>query len=261
MRILLYLIAFFPLVAMGKSYNEEKGPSWTDGYFKELPNSYMETVSAFDYDMKGAREKAVKEIVSRRSLATGTEASVSINETEVKVISNHNLIVKSRIIDEYIHHTTNGYTVYLLVQTAKNPTFEYEPVNVSGEYKFSARAFVPGMAQIYKGSKAKGIGIIAAEALAVSGIIVCENQRASYVKKMKEQPKFAKEYNSKADNWETGRNICIGVAAGIYIYNIIDAVVAKGKKRIVTGNVKGGGLSFVPFATTDVAGVSLAYSF
>lgn len=108
-------------------------------------------------------------------------------------------------------------------------------------------------------SDTKLITIVAGQT--ASGDIVCENQRASYVKKMEEQPKFAKEYNSKADNWETGRNICIGVAAGIYIYNIIDAVVAKGKKRIVTGHVKGGGLSFVPFATTDVAGVSLAYSF
>lgn len=261
MRICLCLIAFFPLFAIGKGYQQREKPFWTSGYFKELDNSYIEVVSAFDYDLAGAKNKAVREVIGRRSLATGTEASVSITNNEVAVVSSHGLIVKARIIDEYIHHTTGGYTIYLLVQTAKNPTWDYESVTLSNEYGFSARAFVPSMAQIYKGSKAKGAVIIATEAAAVAGIIICENQRASYAKKMKEQPKFAKEYNSKADNWENGRNISIGVAAGIWIYNIIDAAVAKGAKRIVVKRGNGSGMSVIPFATPNVAGVSFACQF
>lgn len=261
MRAFVYLIVFFPLLMMGKNSRNGGKPFWASGYFKEMSNSYMEVVSASDYDLKGARDKAIKEVVGRRSLATGTEASVLIKDREVTVVSNHDLIVKARIIDEYVHHTMNGYTVYLLVQTAKNPMFEYEPVSLSNEYGFSARAFIPGMAQIYKGSKAKGIAIIATEAMAVSGIIVCENQRAIYAKKMKEQPKFAKEYNSKSDKWEYGRNISIGAAAGIWIYNIIDAAVAKGSQRIVVGRVNGGGLSVFPYASFDTTGVLFTYNF
>lgn len=262
MRTLICIMAFLPLWVMGKTKQDKEKPFWIAGYFKEMPNSYIEVVSAFDYDLQTAKSKAVKEVIGRRSLATGAEASVSIKNNEVAVVSNHNLIVKARIVDEYIHHTVNGYRAYLLVQTAKNPTFSYEPVTLSDEYGFSARVFVPGMAQIYKGSKGKGAAIIATEAMAVAGIIVCENQRATYAKKMKEQPMFIKEYNSKADNWCNGRNISIGVAAGIWVYNIIDGAVAKGKKRVKVGPApKSGGLSVVPFATFDTVGMSLAYQF
>lgn len=255
-------MALFPLLAMGQSYSlESDKPFWTKGYFKEMDNSYLEVVSAFGYDLEEARSKAVKEVIGRRSLATGTEANVVIRENNVSVQSEHELIVKARIIDEYAHHTTGGYTVYLLVQTAKNPTFKYESVTLTNDYKSGARPLLPGMAQLYKGSKGKAAFIIGVEALSIASIILCENQHASYRNKIMEQPRFAKEYSNKADNWETGRNISIGVAAGIYVYNIIDGFVAKGKKRIVTGKPNGGGLSVVPFATPSTAGMAFAYRF
>lgn len=259
---IIFAIVLAPFSSMGQnySYNTEK-PFWAKGYFKEVSNSYIEVVSAFDYDLKGAKDKAAKEIVRRRSLATGTEANVRLEGTDVQVITEHNLIVKARVIDEYIDHTTNGYTVFLLVQTAKNPTFTYEPVTLSNEYKFSGRVFVPGMAQIYKGSKVKGSCIIAAEALSVASIIVCENQRAAYNKKAIENPKHTKEYGNSASNWETGRNISISVAAGIWVYNIIDGIVAKGKKRVVVGRPGESVLSVVPYISNDASGFSMAYRF
>ncbi len=255
-------MALFPLIAMGQGYStSSKKPFWADGYSRELNNSYLEVVSAFGYDLDGAKEKAMKEVIKRRSLTTGAEAKVSINNGNLSVVSDHNLIVKARVIDEYVHHTTNGYTVYQLVQTAKNPSYQYESVSISNEYSAGLRAFVPGMAQIYKGSKVKGYGIITAEAAAIAGIILCESERSNYSSKMKSQPKFTKEYKTKSDNWETGRNICIGVAAGIYLYNIIDAFVAKGSPRIVVKNADGRGLSVRPTASPYGTGVSLAYSF
>ena len=158
MKYLILIIAMVlaPLYSMGQnySYSAEK-PFWVKGYFKEVANSYIEVVSAFDYDLKGAKDKAAKEILRRRSLATGAEVNVKLDGSNVQVASEHNLIVKARIVDEYIDHMPDGYTVYLLVQTAKNPTFTYEPVILSDEYKFSGRVFVPGMAQLYKGSKTK----------------------------------------------------------------------------------------------------------
>lgn len=264
MKYLILIIAMVlaPLYSMGQnySYSAEK-PFWVKGYFKEVANSYIEVVSAFDYDLKGAKDKAAKEILRRRSLATGAEVNVKLDGSNVQVASEHNLIVKARIVDEYIDHMPDGYTVYLLVQTAKNPTFTYEPVILSDEYKFSGRVFVPGMAQLYKGSKTKGTCIIAAEALSVASIIVCENQRASYNKKAIENSKYVKEYSSKASNWETGRNISIGVAAGIWAYNIIDGIIAKGKKRILVGHSREDGLSVSPYITNNASGISMAYHF
>lgn len=260
--LLIMCVALFPLSAVGQSYSRESDkPFWTKGYFKELGNSYLEVVSAFGYDIAEARGKAAKEVIARRSLATGSEANVTINNGNVSVQSEHEVIVKARIIEEYAHHTTGGYTVYLLVQTAKNPTYPYEAVSFTNDYKAGARPLVPGMAQLYKGSKGKAATIIGAQALSVAGIILCANQSATYRNKVKEQPRFAKEYHNKANNWETGRNISIGVAAGVYLWNLIDGFVAKGKKKIITGKPNGGGLSVMPYAAPSEAGMSFAYTF
>lgn len=251
-----------PIYTMGQNYSHSsEKPFWTKGYFKEVENSYIEVVSAFDYDLATAKDKAAKEVIKRRSLATGSEANVIIEGQNIQVKSNHDVIVKARVIDEYIEHTANGFTVFQLVQTAKNPTLSYEPITISNEYEFSARAFVPGMSQIYKGSKVKGSCIIAAEALSVASIIVCENQRAAYAKKAIENPKHAKEYGNSASNWESGRNISIGVAAGIWIYNIIDGIVAKGKKRLIVGHPGNKGFYMTPYVSSNATGVSMEYHF
>lgn len=236
-------------------------PFWLNGYHKDGNNSYLEVVSGFGYDLPDARNNAAKEVIGRRSLATGTDAKVSVQGQDINITSNHNVIVKSRIIDEYIEHTSNGYTVHQLVQTAKNPVFDFENVELTNKYKFSPMSFVPGMAQIHKGSAVKGGIIITAQVASIAGIIICENMRASYHKKAIEQPKFAKEYTSKARDWSVGRNYSIGAAACIYVYNFIDAVVAKGKIRAVMTNEKGSGLSIVPIVNQESSGLALTYSF
>ena len=261
-KIYLIIMLLFPLLTTEtKAANLAERPFWINGYFKEASNSYIEVVSASGNDFQEAREKAAREIVKRRSLATGADVRVSINNQNLTITSEHNLIVKARVIDEYVEHTYNGYRVYILVQTAKNPTYDYEPVNISDYYGLSARAFIPGMAQIYKGSKIKGTSIIITEILSIAGIIICENQRSSYKNKIIEQPKFAKEYSNKATNWETGRNIAIGAAACVYAYNIIDAIVAKGKKRIIIGKTDKEKFAISPYVSTNATGISFAFHF
>lgn len=170
--ILFYVVCLVSQISLGQTTYYSKRPFWADGYFKELSNSYIEVVSAFDYDLEGAKNKAANEIVKRRSLATGAESKVSISNDELKVTSEHNVIVKARIIDEFVEHSTSGYKVHLLVQIAKNPTYSYEVVSISDDYKVSGRAFVPGMAQLYKGAKAKGYSIISAQLLSIASIVV-----------------------------------------------------------------------------------------
>ncbi len=256
------LMTLTPLFSMGQSHTSfGERPSWVDGYFKDVRNSYIEVVSAFDYNVDNAKQKAINNIARNRANAVGAVASFD-DAGNISVGKGQDLIVKARIIDEYIHVTSKGCTVYLLVQTAKNPTYQYENVSFTSDYSVGGRAFLPGAAQIYKGHKAKGYSIIAAQALSVAGIIFCESERSNYISKMKEQPKFAKDYKTKADNWETGRNICIGAAAAVYIYNVIDAFVSKGEKKI---KVRDNGFAFNPYveptSTGFATGISLAYRF
>lgn len=255
------LCTLFPLITMGQSAYSGERPDWTNGYFKEMPNSYVEVVSAFGYDLKEARDKAAKEAIHRRSLATGTEASVRIIGDEVKVDSNHDVIVKARIVDEYIHNTSRGYTVYLLVQTAKNPTYQYEPVAVSEDYPFSARVFVPGMAQIYKGSVIKGSLFITGECLFVAGIVISQMLASNYEKKShtaKYDVEIRKAYIDKANASLTVRNVSIAGAAAVYIWNVVDGIIAKGNKHIVVGNAA---LAMTPYVDPYSAGLAFNITF
>lgn len=258
-RIIEIIMAFFPMIVLGQSRGYTEKPFWTNGYFKEMQKSYIEVVAASGYDIAEAKTRVLEEVVKRRAIATGAEANMSMDvNNNLTIQIGKDLIVKARVIDEYVYRASNGYTIYWLLQTAKNPTYQYESVSFSTDYGVGARAFVPGMAQIYKGSKVKGYSIIAAQALTIGSIILCENQRATYIKKMKEQPKYAQYYSNKVSKWETGRNISIGAAAGVYIYNIIDAFVSKGGKNIIVDTKN---LSINPMVTVDSSGVSFAYNF
>ena len=145
--------------------------------------------------------------------------------------------VVCREIDEYYEIKDGNYQVDVLYTVADKSLFRgsYDD-KITVTTRYGAAGFlsiVPGVAQYYKGSITKGSLIIASEVLALGGVILCENNRATYVKYMSEDPGHAAEYNAMAATWETGRNVFIGAAAAIYVVNLIDAFAAKGAKRVV----------------------------
>ena len=93
---------------------------------------------------------------------------------------------------------------------------------------------------------------------AIAGILLCEETRSSYKKKMIEQPKHAADYNSRMNTWETARNICIGAATTVYVVNLIDALCTKGAKRVKVEN-KSKNISLRPF--TDMNSIGFALTF
>jgi hypothetical protein len=174
------------------------------------------------------------------------------------------LEIVCREIDDYWVETRGKYEVDILYTVTDKNSFggSYnDDITVTAKYPAAGfLSIIPSVGQFYKGSIAKGSMILAGTVAAAGGIVVCENTRASYVKKMQEQPKHAAEYNSLADSWETGRNVCIGAAAAVYIYNLIDAFTATGAKHIV---VKRSRIvySALPYADSQSVGVSLALNF
>ena len=119
-------------------------------------------------------------------------------------------------------------------------------------------SLIPGVGQMYKGSTVKG-GIILGSAVVVgAGIITAESLRASYIKKMKEYPKHHDFYNNKATTWKNIRNVTIGVGAGLYLYNLIDAAVASGRPRVIVTPKRSYYYSLAP--TWDGESVGLAFN-
>lgn len=248
------------LIVSGQSvFAYQEKPFWTRGYFFDANNSYIEVVSAEGWEVNNARNKAYKELLRRRGIATGTDARVSIKSGNLSVESNKDLIVKARVISEYVEQLGPGeYKVYLLVQTAKNPTFDYEQVRISTKYPFSARCFVPGMAQIYKGSKGKGAFFISAELLGVGGIVLSSAMKSSDERLMREDPKHRAEYSDRADMWQNVGYGCIAFTATMYLINVIDGIAAHGKPRIFINR----NLAVTPTISFDGSmGLAMRYKF
>lgn len=175
----------------------------------------------------------------------------------------------ARLVDEYWEYISypdgsRGYEYYALFAVSRQasvPVFDDFYFTTHYGMQGFIRSLVPGWGQIYKGSMTKGVCILGGEVACVAGIIVSESMRSSYIKKMKEQPKFAKEYNSKADNWENGRNFCIGAAAALYVYNLVDAIAAKGAKRVVVKPANRPYFSLAPTILDNGYGLTFAYRF
>ena len=188
------------------------------------------------------------------------EQGITLDVTE----NGHQLKIVCREIDDYWQVSHGKYEVdvlYTVTNTSSYGGSYDDTIFVTAKYPGAGfMSLIPSVGQFYKGSVIKGSFILAGEIAAVSGIILCENTRASYIKKMSEQPKYAAEYNSLADSWETSRNVCIGAAAAVYVYNLIDAFTAVGAKYIVVQNGRAA-ISAAPYADAHSVGMGIAIKF
>lgn len=173
----------------------------------------------------------------------------------------------AKVVDEYWELHSEGasrfYSYYVLFAVSSNTTKpHYDSFSTTTSYggRAFARSLVPGWGQIYKGQTGKGIAFMTLEAAAITGIILSESNRVAYANKVIEQPKFAKEYHTRSTNWATARNICIGAAGAVYLWNLIDALAAKGARRVVVR--KGySELGVYPSVSVNHAGLGLTYNF
>lgn len=248
-RIVLYLMTVcffctlsFPL--LGFAQTNKMKPTWaTESYHKDLDNSYLEVVVIRnERDLTKMRQMAQKEIERRRHVTVGVMDEIWM---------------KAPHIAEYLEEDGTGYFLY---QTLKNPTYTPESVSISDKYPFSARVFVPGYAQIYKGSYGKGAAFITGEVLFVGGIVTTEFMRRNYSQKISQthNSRDKEYYAQNANICAITRNVCIGGAVALYIWNIIDGAVAKGRPYV---SVDGKMLTFSPYVSSNSTGIALNLKF
>jgi hypothetical protein len=261
-------LALFPLLVAGQCSpcSLQERPDWVkDGYSRDLNNSYIRTYRATGYTEKEARNKAITDIASDRDLATGARINVQLQNGTSVISGQGDITVQAKIVDEYCEYCDNGqYRVFLLAQIANFPDTKidrFEKMKVTTDYAFSPRVFVPGMAQLQKGSKTKGMLFIAGEAALIGGIVVAENLRASYNSKIGSTHSAAdkKSYINSADNWQNIRNGLIAGAAALYVGNVIDGIAAKGKKHVIVLGDRP--VQIMPYATPHSGGISFALNF
>ncbi len=186
---------------------------------------------------------------------TGTHANQSEGDVKVQAdyeVSDGTHTYSARLVDEYLSFDENvdgtfDYTLYQLYAVQADPTVSpvYDDFTYTRSYrsKVVARAFVPGLAQIYKGQTVKGYSIIGAEAVLVGCSVYFDHRYRQYKKDYQNSPADggygqASSYRSKYRSWRNVRNISMVLAAGTYVYNIIDALHSRGPRQVVVKKKK-----------------------
>lgn len=242
-----FLISFV-FIAFSQKNNEK--PEWAkQAYSQSLKNSYLEViVVTTEVTTDAMRQKAKEMLVERRRLATGERVIFSEGETKTQ----SGLTVYAKPECEYIDYKNE--VGYFLFQVLRKTNLEYHQLECNTDkYNFSARAFVPGMAQIYKGSVGKGVGFIVGEVVFIGGIVACESLRATYQSKINttHNTHDRKTYIDNANLMQNLSYGCIAGACALYVWNVIDGAVAKGKKHV----------RVMPYASRNSQGVFLNYNF
>lgn len=162
-------------------------------------------------------------------------------------------------VDEYWERGSDGRykltTLYMRSVDNSTPRFDdYRLTTNYGARGLWRSAIVPGWGQFYKGSNLKGGLILGGTVLLAGGIIYTENMRQDYMNKIKKthNTDHIRSYKNSADNFAMGRNICIGAVAALYVYNLVDAIVAPGARRVlVKKSADGRGYAVLPTVTCD----------
>lgn len=243
-------------------------------YFKVIENSGSSLESIKNQNLSALATYIGQENKISSSVKANISFDASTGDEKDEYVISYNTnsstdVFHAKLVDEYweLKKLDNGqqmYTYYALfaVSTRKGtPNYDHFSITKSYGGAGLARSIIPGMGQIYKGQTGKGCAIIATEAVGIASIIYCESMRSSYHNKMIEQPKYAKEYHNRETNWQTARNISIGVTAAIYVYNLIDAGLASGAKRVVIKKNNNYNISMRPAYLDGNAGIALNVNF
>jgi hypothetical protein len=285
------LVAVASVDSMAQSSSTSIPPRWLHKLPRATNNTFhYEKCTAEAPSLELARDKCLNQTVSRSGLKSGPvfvtnrKSNTTVNKhwvnnrllqtTDQKMVTE----TKSKGTEQklYINEVAEYWkvrhgqytltTLYAKSELGRAPLFD----NVELTDKYGARGFirsliVPGWGQLYKGSTVKGSLILGGTAVLAGGIIFTESMRSDYANKITRTHDAAaiKSYTSKCDNWRAARNITIGAAGALYIYNLIDAIVAPGAQRVVVHNYgrRGGNFAVLPTPTENGAALSAQINF
>lgn len=274
------LLCILSFIMHAQGYRTLK-PQW----MRRLPHAYNDTyvfqsVNSSSYSLEDARKLNVSNLLSESGLKTGmavisttksnesvsqvwqnghltetvTNSANTINEAKSKEI-----VVHAALIDEYWTQNRQGEyelcRLYAKSEIGKMPLYDNWEVT-SQYYDCSGlwrSAIVPGWGQMYKGSYLKGGLVLGGFVGCIAGVVFTGSQRGVYLAKVGKthDANAKKSYINSASNLATGRNVCIGAAAALYVYGLIDAIVAPGARRVV----------ITPSADSRSVGVSASVRF
>lgn len=285
-------LAFLPLQANAERRSGSK-PQWVRKGESSLNDHrtndtyYFKVIGSLGNDLHQLRQGNIQrlvEYIGTRNHIEGLSVTEMSNLNEngrVSAKTDFSMVFKNEfssdvfyasLVDEYWEEVKTAfggyeYQYYALYAVSSDggmkPDFDRFEVTRSYGAAPAVMSIIPGVGQLYKGQKLKGCLMLGGAVVGAGAIILCENRRSYYQTRIIEQPKFARDWNERSNNWETGRNISIGVTGALMVWSIIDAAIAPGVTRIKISPSHS--FAFCPTAlpTSDgmAFGASLAYQF
>ncbi len=254
------------------SFAQEK-PGWI--YNKPTPtnSSYLYVVeSATGRTEDEARNKATAEVFRTTAMRIGQpfnsgeiNAALQSGKGYNVIASQYNIPINK--VCEYSENQSNEYKVYILCQVAAagNIMVQWSDFNQCDRQGIDGMAvlksaLLPGLGQFHKGQNAKGVSFLVGEVVAVCGIVVGQSMRHSYVNKMNNtnNANLKKTYAERANAFTTVRNISIGAATAVYVWNVLDAIISKSNHQYLS---YGKPVNLTPVATDEIVALSLSVNF
>ena len=267
--VLIFVFALIGLV----SFAQDK-PGWI--YNKPTPanNTYLYDVEWGEgRTAKEAENDAFSKVFRYTAMQIGQPFESSgidnalQNGIEYSVIARQYNIPINKVC-EYSEKSGGGYKVYILCQVAKSALVTAQWSDFRGcdrqgidGMAVLKSALLPGLGQSHKGQTAKGVCFLAGEALCVGGSFVAQSQRHTYINKMNSTNNAAQKkfYADRANTFTTVRNIGIGTAVAVYVWNVLDAIISKSNHPYASSY--GNHVQLTPVITDETAALSLSINF
>lgn len=139
-------------------------------------------------------------------------------------------------IDEY-YESNNGivtvWRLYVIGESSSN----IPKINYTNKYSFNDAGYrsliIPGWGQFYKKNNTKGFLFLVGAAGSIGGFLYADNQHNYNMNRSMETNNLdlKKEFVQKAGDFTTIKNITLGAAAAIWIWNVIDATSSDGATK------------------------------
>ena len=262
------------LVLMGLASFAQDKPGWI--YNKPTPenNTYLYVVeSAIGGTESEAKNIAIAEVLRSTAMRIGQpfdsdeiNAALQSGKDYHLIASQYNIPINK--VCEYTELQSNGYKVYVLCQVASAGNIMVQWSDFRGcdrQYidgvAVLKSALLPGLGQFHKGQTAKGACFLAGEAVSVAGIVVAQSMRHTYINKMNSTNNATQKklYADRANTFTTVRNISIGAAAAVYVWNVLDAIISKSNHN--NSLSYGNPVHLTPVVTDESVALSLSINF
>lgn len=153
--------------------------------------------------------------------------------------------VNCMLADEWWSQKPGDRRYCALYQLALNSGAVFDNVYPTNDYGATPlfMSIIPGVGQFYKGDVLKGSLFLGGCAATGAGVVFLESQRKACRNQLSQTHDINRIRSLSADeqNYAIARNVTIGVTAALYLYNLIDAAIAPGARRV---RVTSGGVNY-----------------